>query len=78
MVWVIVGGEMFAIRMPEENRIIHSNTTIKQFYCKKCKRGHNDLVIYNNRTYCKMCVPIGEKELSSLPVYGQDGNIIKR
>ena len=61
-----------------DNRIIHSNTTIKQFYCKKCKRGHNDLVIYNNRTYCKMCAPIGEKELSSLPVYGQDGNIIKR
>ena len=63
-----------------DNRIIHSDikvTKVNQFYCQRCKRGHNDLVIYEGETYCSECVPISKEEYDKLPVYFQDGRRLK-
>ena len=63
-----------------DNRIIHSDikvTKVNQFYCQRCKRGHNDLVIYEGETYCSECVPISKEEYDKLPVYSQDGRRLK-
>lgn len=60
-----------------DNRIIHSNSSPKQFYCQRCKRSHSDLVVYEGDTYCSECVPISKEEYDKLPVYGQDGGRIK-
>lgn len=63
-----------------DNRIIYSDTKItkiKQFYCQRCKRSHNSLIIYEGDTYCSECVPISKEECDKLPVYGQDGRRLK-
>ena len=63
-----------------DNRIIHSDikvTKVNQFYCQRCKRSHNDLVIYEGETYCSECVPINKEEYNKLPVYSQDGRRLK-
>ena len=63
-----------------DNRIIHSNieiAKINQFYCQRCKRGHNSLIIYEGETYCSECVPISKEEYDKLPVYFQDGRRLK-
>lgn len=63
-----------------DNRIIHSDikvAKINQFYCQRCKRGNNDLVIFNGETYCSECVPISKEEYNKLPVYSQDGRRLK-
>lgn len=63
-----------------DNRIIHSDikvTKVNQFYCQRCKRGHNSLIIYEGETYCSECVPISKEEYDKLPVYFQDGRRLK-
>ena len=63
-----------------DNRIIHSNieiAKINQFYCQRCKRGHNDLIVYEGETYCSECVPISKEEYNKLPVYSQDERRLK-
>ena len=63
-----------------DNRIIHSDikvTKVNQFYCQRCKRGHNDLFVYNSDTWCSECVPISKEECDKLPVYSQDGRRLK-
>ena len=63
-----------------DNRIIYSDikiAKINQFYCQRCKRGHNFLVIYEGETYCSECVPISKEEYDKLPVYSQDGRRLK-
>lgn len=63
-----------------DNRIIHSDikiTKVNQFYCQRCKRSHNSLIVYEGETYCSECVPISKEEYDKLLVYGQDGGRIK-
>ena len=63
-----------------DNRIIYSNikiAKINQFYCQRCKRGHNSLIIYEGETYCSECMPISKEEYDKLPVYSQDGRRLK-
>lgn len=63
-----------------DNRIIHSNkdvAKINQFYCQRCKRAHNDLVVYKKDTYCEKCFPGTREELDKLPIYSQDGRRLK-
>lgn len=63
-----------------DNRIIHSDTKItktNQFYCQRCKRSHNDLIVYEGETYCSECVPISKEECDKLAVYTQDGRRLK-
>ena len=63
-----------------DNRIIHSDAKItktNQFYCQRCKRSHNDLVVYDGETYCSECVPISKEEYNKLPMYSQDGRRLK-
>ena len=63
-----------------DNRIIYSDikiAKINQFYCQRCKRGHNSLIIYEGETYCSECVPISKEEYDKLPVYSQDGRRLK-
>ena len=64
----------------KDNRIIHSDikiTKVNQFYCQRCKRSHNSLIVYEGETYCSECVPISKEEYDKLPVYGQDGRRLK-
>ena len=64
----------------KDNRIIHSDikiTKVNQFYCQRCKRSHNSLIVYEGETYCSECVPISKEEYDKLLVYGQDGGRIK-
>ena len=63
-----------------DNRIIYSDikvAKINQFYCQRCKRGHNSLIVYEGETYCSECVPISKEEYDKLPVYFQDGRRLK-
>ncbi len=63
-----------------DNRIIHSDikiTKVNQFYCQRCKRSHNSLIVYEGDTYCSECVPISKEEYDKLPVYSQDGRRLK-
>lgn len=64
----------------KDNRIIHSDikiTKVNQFYCQRCKRSHNSLIVYEGETYCSECVPISKEEYDKLPVYGQCGRRLK-
>lgn len=64
----------------KDNRIIYSDikiAKINQFYCQRCKRGHNSLIVYEGETYCSECVPISKEEYDKLPVYSQDGRRLK-
>ena len=64
----------------KDNRIIHSDikiTKVNQFYCQRCKRSHNSLIVYEGETYCSECVPISKEEYDKLPVYSQDGRRLK-
>ena len=63
-----------------DNRIIYSDTKItkiNQFYCQRCKRSHNSLIVYDGETYCSECVPISKEEYNKLPMYSQDGRRLK-
>lgn len=63
-----------------DNRIIHSDikiTKVNQFYCQRCKRSHNSLIVYEGETYCSECVPISKEEYDKLPVYSQCGRRLK-
>ena len=63
-----------------DNRIIHSDikiAKINQFYCQRCKRGHNNMVILNGENYRRECVRIRKEEYDKLPVYSQDGRRLK-
>ena len=63
-----------------DNRIIYSDikiAKINQFYCQRCKRGHNDLVIYEGETYCSESVKISKEEYDKLNVKWQDGRRLK-
>lgn len=61
-----------------DNRIIHSDikiTKVNQFYCQKCKRSHNSLVVYEGSTFCFGCF---KGNIEELDVYSQDGKLLKR
>ena len=63
-----------------DNRIIRSDikiTKVNQFYCQRCKRSHNSLIVYEGETYCSECVPISKEEYDKLPVYSQCGRRLK-
>lgn len=63
-----------------DNRIIHSDikiTKVNQFYCQRCKRSHNSLIVYEGETYCSECVPISKEEYDKLPIYSQCGRRLK-
>ena len=69
-----------AVTAWNDNRIIHSNieiAKINQFYCQRCKRSHNSLLVYEGETYCSECVPISKEEYNKLPVYSQDERRLK-
>ena len=39
-------------------RIVSKNKFIKQFWCKNCKRSHNELIkIGDDSSFCELCVP---------------------
>lgn len=41
--------------------------TVKQWYCKECKKVHDILYfVSKNKSYCEDCVPIDIKEKSVL------------
>ena len=64
----------------KDNRIIHSDikiTKVNQFYCQRCKRSHNSLIVYEGETYCSKCVPISKEEYDKLPVYSQCGRRLR-
>ena len=67
-----------AVTAWNDNRIIHSNikiAKINQFYCQRCKRGHNSLIIYEGETYCPNCF---NGNIEELDVYSQDGRLLKK
>ena len=58
-----------------DNRIIHSNSSPNQFYCQRCKRSHNSLIVYEGETYCSNCF---NGNIDKLDVYSQDGRLLKK
>ena len=62
----------------KDNRIIHSDikiTKVNQFYCQRCKRSHNSLIVYEGETYCSNCFNCN---IDKLDVYSQDGRLLKK
>ena len=55
------------------NRIIRYDGVTKQWYCKRCKVAHNDLIIYEGESYCPKCF---EGDIKKLPIYNQRGEVI--
>ncbi len=55
------------------NRVIHCDGAIYQWYCKRCKVAHNDLIIYEGETYCSKCF---KGNIKDLPIYNQRSEII--
>ena len=56
------------------NRIIRDNAKCKQWYCPKCNYAHNELIIYEGKTFCSKCF---KGNINELPIYNQNRELIE-